>query len=78
MGGVFRADIIMSPRQVISCQQGRQMMRGESWKALVTLPELVGRFQSRGGIGNQHSCPGSCRVEGELIRGRAIVEQVPK
>lgn len=75
---MFRADIIMSSRQVISCQQGRQMMRGESWKALVTLPELGGRFQSWRGIGNEHSCPGSCRVEGELRRGRAIVKQVPK
>ena len=53
------------------------MVRGESWKVLVTLPELVGRLLSWGGFGNQHSGPGGCRVEGELIRGRAIVEQVP-
>lgn len=64
----------MSSRQVVSCQQGRQMVRGESWKALVTLPELVGRLPSWGGFGNQHSCPGGCRVEGELIRGRATME----
>ena len=50
-GGVFRASIIMSSRQVVSYQQGRRMGRGESWKALVTLPELVGRVQSQAGWG---------------------------
>lgn len=61
ISGVFRAGIMMRCRQIVSCQQGRQSVRGETWRALATLLEVVGSPSHREGFGNQRSCPGWLR-----------------
>lgn len=65
----------MRSKQIISCQQEKQMVRAESQRALVTPTELVGRSEAQSGFGNYHSCPGRPQsVEGKLIREMAVVD----